>query len=90
MSPNPTAIIADGQTRRMTGSGAGVEFKSALSGGAAETDADGDRTVTLSLLARLREHASWRSNVVIRVTESTIYGAHTFRTRTQLWVQKRS
>lgn len=67
----------------MTGSGAGVEFKSALNGWAAETDADGDCTVTLSLLARLREHRSWRLNVVMGVTESTIYGAHTLRTGTQ-------
>jgi hypothetical protein len=44
----------------MTGSGAGAKLKSAVNGGVAETDADGDRMIHPSLLlARHNQHPSW-------------------------------
>jgi hypothetical protein len=52
LSPNPTAITADGQIRRMTGSGAGAKRESASGSGAAETDADGGGMVIPSLIVR--------------------------------------
>lgn len=52
MSPNPRAIIADGQIRRMSESVAGAARESAVGAGAVAAIADGDPMVISQLLVR--------------------------------------